>query len=315
MIRPFDLRDIPLVTRLENNRVSLCNEITLTHGPHPLRAALAGYFSLHQRGAHTCVACGEPSGEGFAQMRARKERGLLMHIAPAAGSGNVEGTWCKLLDGITSMAGNLGLQLLVAEAPLEGKEAEILRQAGFALYLKQDVLRLAQDAPPPPANALALKEASSVNKWAIQQLYYNTAPRLAQLAETVPQAGQSRAVRGYVLQEGSEVMAYLEMRLGSVGAWLSLMIHPQAETCAQQALEQGLVLLLKQWRGPIYCCVRRYQEWLWEPLLALGFEPLLSSAVMVRRLVAPVAETEAVRALEAHAKVASPAVRAATNHD
>ena len=50
----------------------------------------------------------------------------------------------------------------------------------------------------------------------------------------------------------------------------------------------------------MYCCVRRYQEWLWRPLESLGFELFGSMAVMVKRLVVPV--DRAVSGRLAHAR-------------
>jgi len=319
MIRPFDLRDIPLIARLENSGTSLCNELALTHGLHPLRAALAGYLSLHTRGAHTCIACGETEAEGFAQMRLQKERGVMIHIAPSLSHASAAATWGNLLDSMAKKAGNLGLHQFIAEVPAEGVELDVLRQAGLVLYLRQDILCLASPElrPDLPGDLPSLRRAASVDTWAVQQLYYNTAPRLAQMAEVVPQVKESGPVQGYVLEEEREIMAYLEIRRGSLGAWFNIMIHPQAETCAQHVLANGLLLLGEDWNRPIYCCVRRYQEWLWEPLIALGFEPFTSSAVLVKRLVVPATEPSPARtaALEAHAQMASPITRAASGNE
>ncbi len=313
MIRLFNLRDIPLVARLENSGVPLCNELALVHGLHPLRLALTGYFSLHRREIHTCVAPGGAAPAGFAQMRSRGERGVMMHIAPSLSVREAESTWCALLDNMAATAGAHGLQHFIAEAPPDGAELDVLRRAGFVVYLRQDVLWLVRRKMALTANPPLLREATPLDTWAVQQLYYNTVPRLAQLAETAPCIQPSGAMHDYVLEEAGEVTAYLQIRRGPGGAWFNVMIHPQAETCAQQVLEYGLVLLGEPWHEPVYCCVRRYQEWLWEPLLALEFKPFISSVVLVKRLVAPIAEPEPSlsAALEAHAHVTSPVARAA----
>jgi len=125
-------------------------------------------------------------------------------------------------------------------------------------------------------------------------LYLNIAPKLAQQAEVPPHVHHSSAARGYVLEEGGEVSAYLDVRSGPAGALLSAIIHPQAESCAQSIIAQGIALLGERKSLPVHWCVRRYQEWLWGPLQALGFEPLTSAAVMVKRLVVPAAEAERV---------------------
>ena len=55
---------------------------------------------------------------------------------------------------------------------------------------------------------------------------------------------------------------------------------------------QGLSALGSRRSLPVYCSVRRYQEWLWEPLESLGFELSSSTAVMVKRLAVSAAEPE-----------------------
>ncbi len=308
MIRPFDLRDIPLLTRLESDGVSLCHELALTHGEQPLRWALAGYFSLRKRRPHTCVALGEPEGEGFVQMRPYGERGVLMYIAPSLAAGQAPMTWCALLEAIVTAAGTLGLHQLIAQVPGEGPALDVLRQAGFAVYLRQDILCRMPRTLDREAESLPLRMATPADAWAIQQLYSNTTPRLAQLADTASPGRLSGPGGGYVFTEGNEVTAYLELRRGPLGAWLNVVIHPQAETRTHPILTSGLALLGERWRRPVYCYVRRYQEWLRAPLLALGFELFQSSAVLVKRLVAPVAEPERApaHALEVH-QVTSPA--------
>lgn len=313
MVHSFDLRDIPLVTRLEGKGTPLCNELALTRGVHPLRAALAGYVALRKHRTHTCVAAGEAGLEGFAQMKLHPpgEHGFLTYLAPALTTQTASSVWSCLLDALVVRGGELGVQQLIAEVADEGVELDALRQAGFAVYNRQDILRRAPTAvlpELPPGDLPALRPATPTDTWAVQQLYYNTVPRLAQLAESVPSIGQA----SYVLAEAGELMAYLDMRAGPLGVWLGVMIHPQAEAYARHVLRYGLKLAAERHGGkPVYCCVRRYQEWVREPLLALGFEPFIASVVLVKRLVAPAAEPERApaHALEARAKIVSPLTR------
>jgi len=291
MIRPFDLRDVPLVAQLEGQGVPLCSEFALTREPRPLQSALMGYFSLHTRGEYTYVLSGQPAG--FAQMRPRMSgaHAVVTFIAPglAAGNGVVE-VWAQLLESLAKAAGELGLQQLVAEVAEEGPELTALHRAGFAIFVRQDILRLeGQPAIKLPSGVL-LRPCVEADTWSIQQLYLNTVPRLAQQAEMLPQVRRSGSTRSYVLEEGGEAAAYLEIRRGPAGAWFNVVIHPQVERCAGQVISHGLYLLGTHWSSPVYCCVRRYQEWLQEPLQSLGFKPFGSTAVMVKRLVVPATE-------------------------
>jgi hypothetical protein len=155
---------------------------------------------------------------------------------------------------------------------------------------------------------MLLRPCADIDEWGIQQLYLNAVPRLAQQAEMPPHAHHSGPTRGYVLEEGGEVMAYLEVRRGTAGAWLNAIVHPQAEQYAQTVIAHGLALLGPQWPAPVYCCVRRYQEWLSDPLESLGFEQFYSTAVMVKRLVVPAAEERVQARVLAHSKITTPVV-------
>ncbi len=313
MIRPFDLLDVPLIAQLENQGTPLSSD-ALTRGTRPLQAALANFFSLRSRGEYTLVMPNRPAG--FAQMRPRKTapRAILTYIAPGLDAGNgVAEVWAQLLESLATTAGELGLHHLVAEVLEDSAEVSVLHRAGFAIFLRQDILRLKGEATVLPCQEPALRPCVDSDLWGIQQLYLNTVPRLAQQAQVPPHIHHSSAARGYVLEEGGEVMAYLEIRRGAAGALFNTILHPQAEQHARSLIAQGLTLLGARWSLPVYCCVRRYQEWLWEPLEALGFELFSSTAVMVKRLVVPAAETERVPTpVLVHSKMTTPVVH--THH-
>src|SRR5512143_2411940 len=87
MIRTFDLRDLALVSQIENQGTSLYAELALTRHPRPLQAALAGFFSLSGHGLRTyvlredndeCKAC------GVIQLRDRRDRkfSVITFVAP-----------------------------------------------------------------------------------------------------------------------------------------------------------------------------------------------------------------------------------------
>ena len=306
MIRPFDLRDVPLVAQLENQGTLLNAELALTQKPHPLQSALASFFSLGNRGRHTYVRRGGLSAPatryiGMVQMRVRGDsaRGYVTFIAPALSSGDgVDAVWLDLIEHLGVEAGRGGVHHLIAEAPEDGGEVEVLRRAGFVIYLRQDIYRLdtAKARTPPPADG-ALRMCAEVDTWAIQQLYYNTAPRLAQLAEGVPQPGHTPARRGYVYYEpNGSLAAYVELRRGSHGAWFNLLVHPDAESRSALIMSQALTQLGPEWDKLVFCGARRYQEWLRRPLESVGFEAHGSSVLMVKHLAAHAAEPEVVLA-------------------
>jgi len=298
MIRPFDLRDVTLVAQLEHQGTPLNAELALTRKPRLLQTALSSFFSLSNHGIRTYICRGASSNqaekiEGLLQIRLRADsaRGYVTFAAPALASSDlVDEVWTELLEYAGLEAGSRGLHHLIAEAPEDGREVEVLRQAGFAVYLRQDIFRMDADRRPTQVEG-ALRPCQEVDTWAVQQLYLNTAPRLAHLAEGMPRT-RPAGTRGYVYEVKGELAAYVEVRRGSHGAWFNLLVHPDAESRASLIMGEALAELGPLWDKPIFCGVRRYQEWLRRPLESLGFESFGSSVLMVKHLVAHIIEPE-----------------------
>jgi hypothetical protein len=294
MIRTFDLRDVALVSQIENQGTPLYAEWALTRHPRPLQSALAGFFSLSGHGLRTYVLR-EDNDEcklcGLIQLRDRRDRkfSAITFIAPAAQVAH--DVWERLLDYAAAQTGKLGVQHIVAEVPDESEAVEVLHRAGYAIYVRQDIYRLSRARDTVLAEPL-LRACQSDDEWGVHQLYHNIVPRLAQLADGAPRMYRSGAVRGYVLEDQQEIVAYLQVRRGPDGAWFSLLVHPRAEARAAAIVEYGLSLLGSTWNAPVYCGVRRYQEWLSHPLESLGFEQHGSTVVMVKHLVNLVQEPE-----------------------
>jgi hypothetical protein len=293
MIRSFDLRDITLVAQIEQQGTPLNAELALTRHPQPLQAALSGMFSLRGRAQRTYILRTE-NYSGLLQLRQRSNarQGVIAYIAPDL-KNNLPAAelWTDLLDHAARQAGQLGIQHLVAEAPEDSPAIEVLQRAGYAIYLRQDILQLVRTRLTISAEPI-MRPCETHDEWGVQQLYTNIAPRLVQQAEGLPQLHRTGSVRGYVLEDQAEIVAYLEVRRGPDGAWFNLLIHPRAEARASQIIQFGLSLFGSNWNAPISCGVRRYQEWLRRPLEALGFEAFGSSVIMVKHLVKAIHEPE-----------------------
>jgi hypothetical protein len=297
MIRTFDLRDLALVSQIENQGTPLYAELALTRHPRPLQSALAGFFSLSGHGLRTYVLREdneEAKLSGLIQLRDRRNRkfSVITFLAPAVEvNHHTREVWERLLEFAAAQTGKLGVQHIIAEVPDESEAIEVLHRAGYAIYVRQDIYRLSRSRDTVLAEPL-LRSCQSGDEWGVQQLYHNTVPRLAQLADGAPRLYRSGAVRGYVLEDQQEIAAYLQVRRGPDGAWFSLLVHPRAEARAGAILEYGLSLFGTSWNAPIYCGVRRYQEWLSHPLEALGFVHHGSTVVMVKHLVNMIQEPE-----------------------
>jgi hypothetical protein len=298
MIRTFDLRDLALVSQIENQGTPLYAELALTRHPRPLQSALAGFFSLSGHGLRTYVLR-EDNDEcklcGVIQLRDRRDRkySVITFVAPAVQvNQHTREIWEHLLDHAAAQTGKLGVQHIVAEVPDESEAIEVLHRAGYAIYVRQDIFRLTKPHDTVLAEPL-LRSCQFGDEWGVHQLYHNTVPRLAQLADGAPRMYRSGAVRGYVLEDQQEIAAYLQVRRGPDGAWFNLLVHPRAEARAAAIVEYGLSLFGANWEAPIYCGVRRYQEWLSRPLESLGFEHHSSTVIMVKHLVNLIQEPEA----------------------
>ncbi|MEP7357286.1 MAG: hypothetical protein ABI847_08615 [Anaerolineales bacterium] len=292
MIRPFDWRDVGLVKTLADRGVCLDSETGLTQGNHPLQHALISYL-MPMAGAPTFIwrADGNHSAI-FGQLRHRpgEEHAWILYMAPGAQNG-AQGPdgWQPLIERLAVEAGDRRAQNLIAEVNEKSPEFESLRRAGFAIYARHTLWKLAPERAPattPAAEPVALRPATRADGPAVNTLYSNVVPRLVQQVEPGPQ----HIERGYVLQDGQELVAYLDVSRGPQGIWVEPFLHPEAYDLSEPVLLACLQLLAGREDKPLYVCVRRYQDWLQEVVARVGFEALGSQAVMVKRLAVRISE-------------------------
>ena len=284
MIRPFDLRDVQLVRRLEEHGVALDSRAALVNAHRPMRDALLAYL-FAGRGASTFVLRLKQPGadlRAFGQMRVCTNHPQA-RLATLASSppGHESTTWPQMLDILTAQAGRYGAQTVLAQMPDDGPGFEALRRADFVVYTRQEIWRLNATLPAPGQKRLRAEQPGDL--WYIQQLAANMVPRLVQQIELVEQTGD-----GMVWMEDGTLLAYVCAHRGLQGSWLQLYLHPEVDKDAHLILQQAVAHYKPTPARPLYCCVRRYQEWLTRSLLDLGFESVGSQAVMVRHTAARV---------------------------
>jgi hypothetical protein len=282
MIRSFDWRDMGLIKALGPQGVCLDTETCLIHGTHPLQDALLAYL-MPGTGAPTLVWRNNGSGV-FAQLRHRfgDDQARVLLIAPGY-SPALEG-WTQVIERLAVEAGGRGALNLIAEASEDSPEFEALRLAGFAVYARQSLWMLSGPLPEAQHDA-PLAPVSAHDAIAISTLYANIVPRLVQQVESLPNHR-----RGYVLKRDDELIAFLDVRRGSLGIWTEPYLHPEAYDLSEAVLHTCLRLIPNRNERPVYVCVRRYQDWLQEILAHSGFQPVGAQAVMVKRLVKRVTE-------------------------
>ncbi len=317
MVRSFDWRDVGLVKALADRGVCLDSETGLTQGAHPLQQALLGYL-MPMAGPPTFIwkadgrgdakangQAGEPSNgrpAAFGQLSHRPgdEQARVLFMAPAAEAGTLG--WHAVIERLAAEAGERHAQTLLAEVDDKSPEFEALRQAGFAVYARQSLWKLGPEALPTGGEAATLRPAARADAIPVTTLYSNLVPRLVQQVEPGPQ----QIERGYVFEAGGEVLAYLDVRRGPQGIWVEPFIHPEAYYQSEAVMLACLQLVAGRKDKPIYVCVRRYQDWLQAVMARVGFAPLGSQAVLVKRLAVRLAEPLLKPLPAVEGKVASP---------
>jgi hypothetical protein len=300
MIRPFDWRDVPLLHRLRDRGLCLDSQQALTHGPHALQHALLG--ALNPTGiACTLVA---RSGQGVeeaavGQILQRNGNGLFRLAFFSPEEAILQPAGLSLLEALCQAAGARGARNLIAETEEDSPAFDCLRQAGFAIYARQQIWRLGaaeQSAAPAPGmprrrtrarSGAGLPDEATSRQWrpeaapdrsAIQVLYLNLVPALVQQIEPPP----GRSGRGLVHWREDELLGYIDIERGPLGIWTQPYFHPAAERT--EALLAGFLQTFSDGRGPLYVCVRSYQGWMNGVLERLEFAPSHNQAVMVKRL-------------------------------
>ena len=327
MSKPLDVRDLLLVSRLQNQGMLLGLEEALTQTYRPLLAALAGCLPIEGIGVFTYVCDEVEEGRrmaGFAQVRMRKESSEadVVYLTPSpSAAGDAKTTWVRLLEKLCLEAGEQGIHRIFARLPEDGPGVEAFQQVGFSIYAREDIFWLAQiPTDLSHSERRTVRRQQPADSWRLQVLYATVAPRLVQQAENItvrewetihdPWLRQARR-EGYVLEDKGEVIGYLRIRQGQTGHWLEMLLHPQAYEQADELVGQSLSLLAEHPPRPIYCCLRRYQGGVRVPLEARGFQHFASQCVMIKYTAVRIKEPalKLVPALEKRAEAATPMMK------
>lgn len=295
MIRPFTLRDLPLVRRLSEQGISLHTQSDLADNLYPLRGAL---FSMVVGGDFPTYVWKSEDREvmGFIQLLldAEHNHARILFLSPALVSGNgpvapavdgngFEQAWLSLLDQAVIAAGQHGVYSLVAEVNETGPELPVLRRAGFAVYTRQDIWIVEEAAQVNHTSKIRLEHRHAADDWDIQLLYANMVPRLVQSVEPMPTLSDEEA---WVLRNSqNELEAFVHIHKGSAATWMRFFIHPNAEADTSAIVTAALQVNAPRPNRPVYCCVRRYEGWFTTALERCGFRIWGSQAVMVKHTV------------------------------
>jgi hypothetical protein len=310
VIRPFALKDVLLVRRLQRASAALAVEHILTHPQAPVWIALTAPWPWAGVGIATYVlnedgAVGPLTG--FVQLikRASRPEADVLHIAPALATADGqdeigEAIWDRLLTYCTRAAGGHGLQRIFASIPDGGPEEACLRIAGYSLYTRETICRLAvvpqaRDLPP------GFRPQLPQDSWALQRLYTHGTPRLVQQAEgaLTGEVGspplswwEPDRWQGIVWEPAGEVRGAVQIHMGRAGHWLRVWgTNTLAARELRALVEQGLRAIATGADGqrsacPVYVTVRDYEVGLSGVLTGFGFAPYVSRARFVKHTTA-----------------------------
>lgn len=189
MIRPFDLRDLALIRRLNDQVITLHTEFALTNNRHPLRGAITSMLVGGQFPTYVWKA-EERDAEGYVQLHL-DDAGVHAHMVRAAlqtDNAAADGLWLSFLDQLIAELGSRGVQSVIAEVNENGEELMWLKQAGFAVYTRQDIWISQQAGENDHADIFRPRQ--SLDDWDIQLLYAHTVPPMVQLVEPLLTRGK-----------------------------------------------------------------------------------------------------------------------------
>ncbi|PKO23915.1 MAG: hypothetical protein CVU38_01475 [Chloroflexi bacterium HGW-Chloroflexi-1] len=307
MIRPFGITNIPQVWDLQRSSAVLAIEHALTHPQEPLWIALTAPWPWAGVGVATYVLDARGENEpmaGFVQLMKRTARpeADLLYLAPAlptASTSNAVGEeiWRRLLaHGCLAAAGH-GLQRVFASIRDHGPEPACLKEAGFSLYTRETIYRLAT-APPASEQLTGFRPQLPQDSWALQRLYTRSTPRLVQSAEgaMTGEVGspplswwEPDRWQGVVWEPAGEVRGVVQVHIGRAGHWLRIWgTNMLAARELRALIDQGLrSIATTRSRGarkplPVYATVRDYEIGLSGALTGLGFAPYVDRARSVK---------------------------------
>lgn len=297
-IRPFDWRDLPTLHRFRDQYVFLNSFLLLTNGP--LFAPTGALFSFlaPSLGIFTYLSAMGENQSSLLFGQVTHASGLpsaqLAFFAPQ--SALSEAGLSGLVDYMAIQVGARGAMHILAEADEQTEVFEFLRQAGFGIYTRQRIWKLADGSASGklPGLRWAVTDRDLTN---IKFLYANLVPGLVQQVESPPM----NQMRGLVYYRGGDLLAYLEVKHGLRGIWVQPFIHPDAEDVVEPIL-MFLKDLPRRGSRPVYVCVRSYQSWLESILEQSGAKPGCGQGVMVRHMARKIAQPYGALALETASK-------------
>ena len=307
-IRPFAPGDALLVQRLSRYATRFHIGRFLLQPSSPLQAAFSAYLPWAFKSSVTYVLRQEGHGlarVGFVQWQLQSSRAEadLMVLSPALDAPNGHpAIWHKLLAESALSLADQQIRRLYSELSDQPLLVNTFMQAGFQLYARETIWRLAGEVQAgPPVAGPGLRPQMRQDRWALEQLYARITPQPVRQAEAAE--GESdgkgepfappiltnrhlhRPLSSYVLEGKDDLDGCVQIIWGKMGFWLRLWVDSNQPDTRQVhlLLRDGLRRIAESRRqGAVYIGVRDYQSGIGPVLEEYGFAPFTDRARMVR---------------------------------
>jgi hypothetical protein len=309
-IRPFLLGDIFLLQRLSRYATQLHIEKSLLQHQSCMWDALRTVLPLGSSPGMTYVLRQEENGlarAGLLQLEVRPERPeadvVLLTPALDAPQGH-PAIWQKLLAQSVQELVDRQINRLYTDLPDQPLVVNTFKQAGFQLYARETIWRLA--ALPynwPLSSPTPVRLLRAEDHWHLSRLYNRITPISVQQAEGVVIVEANELAENvtcpilvddlglprsqFVLDGRDGLDGCLQLIWGRLGTWVRLWAdtnNPNTETIHLLLRHALSEIVEDQNTHPIYISVREYQSGIESILSDYGFAPFTDRACMVRHI-------------------------------
>ena len=240
-IHPFEWRDFPLLHSFRNQGLFLDSTRVFIHGPTlvPLGALLTFLGPTTRSYTYHCENC-SPAGlplVGQMTHRMGASYARLSFLAPENGIEIAD--LSALIDYMAVQIGVQGAFHILADVNESSQVYHIIRRVGFAIYARQRIWRLDQQAAG-EEDKVSWRAIRSSDMIGARSLYSNVVPGLVQQVEPLPK----KNLKGFVYYQNSDIRAFVELKYGRYGIWVQPYVHPDVEN-----FDRKLVYLLNNIPG------------------------------------------------------------------
>jgi len=301
LVRPFGLRDIILVRKLQNQCTNLDLPEAFIRPRSSMWMALLGFLFHRDLGAATCVLNDYEKDrilQGFVQIRMRRNRpeGTIITLAPSLDSDDAAPqAWDRLLRYACRIVGEQGISRLLAQASSGGHAEEVFRSLDFGVYTRAAVYRCPSSAVcsriDPPE--ITPRRRRPQDDWGLHHLYLQATPSDVEIAEgdqaLARRSNVGPLIRGhgtyeYILEDRGEIRGYLELATGQKGYALRVIVRPKYPEVGAHLLDWGCSILARYPARPVYYSVRQYETGVQSWLAEHGFELVAERSLIVKHL-------------------------------